>query len=285
MRTFTYSITTPYPTVQEYLKTVQGYSRRILTRIKQNRGDILLNGEHVRMVDPLASGDMLVVTLRQECRICANSSLIIPIVYEDADVIVYNKPPFLPVHPSRNHLFDTLANAFCAHMGDDSSTFHPINRLDKDTSGLCVVAKNALSASLLSQSVIKEYTAVVCGKVFPLQGVIDAPIDRVDLVGIKRHVTANGQRAVTHYKVKQATDRYSLVKIRLETGRTHQIRVHFSYMGFPLAGDQLYGGDLSDINRQALCCSGVSFLHPMTGLAVNLCINIYQDMHKLMHNE
>lgn len=237
------------------------------------------------MVDPLIVGDTLAITLRQECHICANSSLTISIVYEDEDVIVYNKPPFVPIHPSRNHQFDTLANAFCAHVEGSSCTFHPINRLDKDTSGLCVVAKNALSASKLSQSVEKEYTAIVCGKLFPLQGTIDAPIARIDLIGIKRHVNAGGQRSVTRYLVDKVTNQYSLVKVHLETGRTHQIRVHFSHIGFPLAGDELYGGDCTDINRQALCCSKVSFMHPMTREPVNLCINMHHDMYNLMHNE
>lgn len=272
--------------VQDYLMSVHGFSRRIITRLKKTRGDITKNGEHIRMVDIVNAGDILQACLYEESYIKENAELFAPIVFEDEDVIVYNKPPNMPVHPSRNHQTDTLANAFCAHMNamNVQATFRPINRLDRDTSGLCVVAKNALVASKLPTHFQKEYLAVICGKLDDINGAINAPIARADEFYIKRVVRPDGQSAITHYKVEsvRADEKYSLVRIRLETGRTHQIRVHFAYIQHPLAGDDMYGGDCSDIKRQALCCNAVSFIHPITQSEVNLRINIHDDMYKLM---
>lgn len=267
--------------VQDYLMSVQGYSRRIITRLKQTRGDILLNGEHIRMVDIIHTNDVITVSLREQTHIAQNSELVVPIVYEDDDLIVYNKPINMPVHPSRNHQNDTLANVFCAYMHKKgvNAAFHPINRLDRDTDGLCVVAKNALSASKIQ--VCKEYTAICCGKVTPLQGKIDAPIIRLDEFYIKRAVREDGQPSVTNYKVTAQNEQYSKVIISLETGRTHQIRVHFSHIGYPLAGDDMYGGNCMDITHHALCCNKVWFNHPITNENICLCINIQEDMSKL----
>lgn len=289
IRRLTYTITAEHDgkTVQDFLMGEHGYSRRIITKLKQVRGDILLNGEHIRMVDPIHTGDVIQVTLHEETYIEPNGELFVPIEYEDDDIIVYNKPANMPVHPSRNHQHDTLANAYCYHMQqkDMQATFRPINRLDRDTSGLVVVAKNALSASKLSGAIEKEYTAVVCGKLTPPEGTIDAPIIRLDDFHIQRGVSENGQRAVTHYKVERQNEKYSLVRIRLETGRTHQIRVHFSHIGYPLAGDDMYGGDMTDIKRQALCCNQVAFRHPVTNRHIKICINMHEDMNKLVQCE
>lgn len=273
-------------TVQDFLMSVLGYSRRIITRIKLNREDISRNGSHIRMVDRLFCGDILKITLREETRVKPNFELSVPVIYEDSDIIVYNKPPFMPVHPSSGHQLDTLANAFCGHMHklEISAAFHPINRLDRDTSGLCVVAKNALAAGIMNKGMDKVYTAVVCGEVLPEKGRIEAPIKREDDSMIKRCVGEGGQFAATNYEVIHKMNNYTLVRIKLETGRTHQIRVHFAYIGNPLAGDSLYGGDMSVIQRQALCCTEVSFIHPITNKCVNLSIDIQEDMHKLVYS-
>lgn len=270
--------------VQDFLRMQHGYSRRIITRLKQVRGDILCNGEHIRMVDILNAGDVIQIKLHDETHLVPNPDLNVPIVYEDDDVIVYNKPANMPVHPSRNHQSDTLGNVFCYHMQKQGlkTTMRTINRLDRDTSGLCVIAKNALVSTQIAKTITKEYTAIVCGKVTPLEGTIDAPIYRPDGFYCYRAVGEQGQRAVTHYKVDAQNEKYSLIRIQLETGRTHQIRVHFSHMGYPLAGDDMYGGDTTDIKRQALCCNRVQFEHPVTHKTVELCINIHGDMQKLM---
>lgn len=216
-----------------------------------------------------------------------NFTLTVPIVYEDEDVIVYNKPPFMPIHPSKAHVEDTLGNVFCGHMQalGIAAAFHPINRLDRDTSGLCVVAKNALAAGLLCGSLEKEYTAIVCGRVRPKVGRIDAPILRLEGSKMERCVGEAGQSAITNYRVELETERYSLLRIRLETGRTHQIRVHFAHIGNPLAGDGMYGGNMEFINRQALCCNRVWFIHPISKQRIDLCIDIQDELYKLVQNE
>lgn len=289
MRELSYTITNEYDgmVVQDYLMGIHGYSRRLITRLKQTRGDILLNGEHIRMVDKIKTNDLIQIKLYEETYITPNKELIVPIEYEDNDIIVFNKPSNMPVHPSRNHQNDTLANVFCYHMQKIGikATFRPINRLDRDTSGLCVVAKNSLAAFKISKDLKKEYTAVVCGKVNPIKGTINQPIARIDDFYIKRMVHKDGSYAITHYEVEKENDKYSLVRINLETGRTHQIRVHFSYIGNPLAGDDMYGGSIEDIKRQALCCNKVEFSHPITKKQVKICINIHEDMNKLIQNE
>ncbi|MFZ2537418.1 MAG: RluA family pseudouridine synthase [Oscillospiraceae bacterium] len=289
MRKFVYTIEEKDDnrTVENFLRQEKGYSRRIITRLKLSKEDISLNGGHIKMIDSLHTGDVLTTILREETGVKPNYELTVPIVYEDEDVIVYNKPPFMPIHPSNGHLEDTLGNVFCAHMqklGIDAA-FHPINRLDRDTSGLCVVAKNSLATRMLFDNMTKEYTAIVCGKVIPKIGKIDAPIMRLSGSKIQRCIGDEGQRAVTNYKVELETAKYSLVRVNLETGRTHQIRVHFAHIGNPLAGDSMYGGDMNDINRQALCCSRVGFMHPIMNKCIHLCIDIQSDMYKLVQNE
>lgn len=289
--------------VQEYLFSAHSFSRRIITRLKQNHGDILCNNAHIRMVDPVRTGDVITIKLQEQSYCKPNSDLDVPIVYEDDDVIVFNKPTNMPVHPSRNHQDDTLANFYTSYMLQKGLhlQFRPINRLDRDTCGLCVVAKNALSAKILSQAVQKEYTAIVCGVLPQECGTIDAPIIRLDDFYIKRGVyTATGtdieydtvatnsnhvqtdkitpQHAVTHYEVVDKSTLYSLVKVRLETGRTHQIRVHFSHIGYPLAGDDMYGGNTTHTNVHMLCCSTITFQSPHTKKRIKLCCDIDKSL-------
>lgn len=277
MRTLEYIVPTTWDgaTVGDFLMTGHGFSRRIITKLKQHRMDITLNHEHIRMVDTVKTDDVITVILREETHIIHNPSLFIPIVYEDDDLVVYNKPPNMPVHPSRNHQHDTLANAFNV----DGATFHPINRLDRDTSGLCVVAKNSLAASKIC--LYKEYTAVCCGQVGE-GGTIDAPIKRLDEFYIKRGVDESGQKSVTHYTRLAHNELYCRVMVILQTGRTHQIRVHFAHIGHPLAGDDMYGGDCAHITRHALCCTKVEFHHPITGEQIRLCIDTPTDMSQLV---
>lgn len=208
-----------------------------------------------------------------------NPDLFAPIVYEDNDVAVYDKPVDMPVHPSHLHRYDTLGNLFAAQHKD--MTFRPINRLDKDTSGLCAVAKNPFSAAKLSGNIEKTYFAVVCGKLSG-GGTIDAPIGRCDGSVITREVRPDGQRAVTNYTVLGGSGKYTLVRIKLETGRTHQIRVHFAHIGYPLAGDDMYGGDISDITHQALHCGELEFTLPVSGEKICLSSPIRDDMKALL---
>lgn len=290
VRTITYTIPAADAgmRVQTFLQR-QGYSVRLLRSLKQIPEAVLRDGVSVRMVDQLAESDILTVLLKDEgCTEAANTALSVPIVYEDDDVIVYNKPPFLATHPSNGHREGTLAGVYARDMqerGQDSAVFRPVYRLDRDTDGLCVIAKNAFAAAKLAGKVEKEYAAIVCGQL-PESGTIDAPIAQLEFHRMKRGVRADGQRAVTHFRTITGNEQYTLVHLRLETGRTHQIRVHFAHIGHPVAGDSLYGErGSSGLERQALTCVQVDFSHPVDGKTVHLCINMQKSLLKLIQNE
>lgn len=262
---------------QVFLKA-RGFSRRALIRLKQS-GGLTRNGELLRTVDVVRAGEELCVTLSDDSESAEpNAALNAPVIYEDEDIVVFNKPPYMPVHPSIRHRGDTLANLFAAMY--PGLPFRPINRLDRNTSGLCVCAKNQYAASVLSGTLSKVYYAVTCGT--PPGDTVDAPIGREGDSIITRCVTADGQRAVTHYERAGGSSVHPLLRVTLETGRTHQIRVHLSHVGFPLCGDEMYGGDMSEIERHALHCGEVSFTQPVTGEKITLTAPLPEDMSELI---
>ena len=199
-------------------------------------------------------------------------------VFENESVIVFNKPQGMPVHPSMNHYEDTLGNYFSALYPE--LTFRPVNRLDKGTSGLCIVAKDAHAASLLQGCCTKVYYAAAEGET-PPEGRIDAPIARERESIILRCVREDGQPSVTEYRRITFSGRYSLLEVRPLTGRTHQIRVHFAHIGHPLAGDDMYGGGLENITRQALHCGSITFREPQTGEMMTVTAELPDDMAAL----
>lgn len=246
----------------------QGFSRAIITQLKQGE-NLLLNGKKARTVDVIGTGDIVTAIMNDETEIVANGDLSVEIVYEDDDIVVFDKPYDMPVHPSIRHYTDTLANYFTALYPD--TTFRSVSRLDRNTSGLVVVAKNQLAAARLSGNPKlrpkKLYYAVTHGDVagkFGCAGEIIAPIAREKESIITRVVRSDGQYAHTVFKVIKSNNDMSYLEISLVTGRTHQIRVHFSHEGFPLLGDDLYGGSRELIGRQALHCGKISFCHPVT---------------------
>lgn len=262
---------------QIFLKA-RGFSRRALIRLKQS-GGLTRNGELLRTVDVVRAGEELCVTLSDDSESAQpNAALNAPVIYEDEDIVVFNKPPYMPVHPSIRHRGDTLANLFAAMY--PGLPFRPINRLDRNTSGLCVCAKNQYAASVLSGTLSKVYYAVTCGT--PPGDTVDAPIGRAGDSIITRCVTPDGQRAVTHYERAGGSNVHPLLRVTLETGRTHQIRVHLSHVGFPLCGDEMYGGDMSEIGRHALHCGEVSFTQPVTGEKITLTAPLPEDMSELI---
>lgn len=240
-----------------------GVSAALLRKLKVQEDGILKNGSFVRTIDPVQQGDILTVCMYDTGARPTPSGAKIDLLYEDADIIVVDKPAGMPVHESRSHRGDALSNAV-ASVCPDMVTFRPIYRLDQDTTGLVLAAKNKFAAGRLAGCVDKDYYAVVCG-LFEGEGTIDIPIGLTEDSKIKRWAKPNGERAVTHWTALQNDGCHTLMKIRLETGRTHQIRVHFAYLGAPLLGDTLYGLPSSRIARQALHCKTIRFIHPVTG--------------------
>lgn len=259
-----------------------GCSGRIITSIKNNEG-LLVNGKPFRVTSILKKGDELTLLFPDKCSAVPNDKLSVATVYEDEDVIVFDKPPFMPVHESLNHFDDTLANFFSAKCPD--SSFRAINRLDKNTSGLCLVAKNQLSAANLSASrgnlPKKKYLGIACGQLLE-DGEIIAPIGRPDPDEIKRAVTTDGQLAHTVYRVISGNSSITLLELELLTGRTHQIRVHLSHIGRPLLGDEMYGEASELIKRHALHCSELSFVHPLSKKKITLGSSLPDDMKKAL---
>jgi 23S rRNA pseudouridine1911/1915/1917 synthase len=229
---------------------------------------ITCEGRLIRTIDDVPPHATVVLDTEDENNIVPNGSLCVPVVYEDESAVVFNKPQGMPVHPSLNHYEDTLGNYFSYLY--PGITFRPINRLDRNTSGLCVVAKNRHAAFRLQRSVSKVYYAIVCGVPGEESGVIDAPIKREHESMITRCVAPDGQRAVTRYRVISSCEKYAYIRVELETGRTHQIRVHFSYIGVPLAGDDLYGGSCEDAVGQTLHCGEISFPDLHDGKTIHL---------------
>ncbi len=278
MREISYTVPAEFDGVQAqvFLKS-RGISRRVLTALKRS-GGLTRGGGILRTVDAVHAGEVITLQLDGgETSVAANPELSADIVYEDEDVVVFNKPPFMPVHPSQRHHDDTLANLFAARY--PGLPFRPINRLDRNTSGLCVCAKNQFAAAALSGSISKVYYAITDGT--PPGDTVDAPIGRLGDSVIERCVTPDGKPAVTHFR-KIAGERRALLRITLETGRTHQIRVHMAHIGFPLCGDDMYGGDCTAISRQALHCGEVEFTLPVSGERITISAPLPDDMAAIL---
>lgn len=207
----------------------------------------------------------------------------VPVLYEDDDVLVFDKPPFMPVHPSAGHAADTLANAAAAylHKKGECATFRPTNRLDRNTSGIVVTAKHAHAAYALTGTVEKAYLAVIQGTLVGA-GTIDAPLRRMEGHGIRREIGEGGERAVTHWKALAQGNGHTLLAVWLETGRTHQIRAHFCSSGFPLAGDDMYDGSTALIARHALHCGRAVFPQPVSGEEIALHSPLPEDFCALL---
>lgn len=269
-------------TVKDFLKE-KGYSTRQIIRIKKDTNSIKLNGKHVFVIEKLCEGDELLINLTDTPKPTDLCNINVPIIYEDENYIVFNKPCGMACQVSKLHPKDTLQNVFaslCKERNVDM-TYRCLTRLDRDTSGLTLVAKNQLAASLLSQKTNKTYYAIVHGEV-KQNGTVDAPIGIENEWEVVRKILPTGQRAVTHYEILCKNNAYSFIKLTLETGRTHQIRVHMSHIGHTLLGDELYGGNHDVISRQALHCGEMSFTCPFTQKQIHIKAEISQDMQKAL---
>ena len=262
-----------------FLRGEAGCSYGLVRSLKTKPEGILLNGVHARVIDRLKPGDVVSITLWDAPWQAQQSALEVPVLYEDADLIVYNKPAGMACHQAKTLQQDTLANVFARRC---EVPCRSIGRLDKDTSGAVVIAKNAFAAAALTGRVEKTYLALCVGAPQPPSGVINAPIGQLSRADPHRQVLADGKPAVTHYEMLEDLGEYSLVRCWLETGRTHQIRVHLAHLGHPLLGDTLYGGPTGRLQRQALHCAKAAFVHPVSKKWVAVEAPLPQDMQKLL---
>ena len=274
-------------TVEWFLRR-HGYSRHIITGLKRTEDGIFRNGVRAWTSQAVHAGDVIETHLVET----EPSDGILPrpvpfsVVYEDDDILVVDKPADTPIHPSIGNYENTLANALAYRFASrgEHFVFRAVNRLDRDTTGLLLIAKHKISGAFLSamtakKEIRREYLAIVAGKPEG-SGTIDLPIARKDGSTIERCIDMDhGEHAVTHYRCLDYRDDLgcSLVRLRLETGRTHQIRVHMKAIGHPLLGDFLYNPDYRFIGRQALHSYTVAFRHPITGEAMEFTAPMPED--------
>ena len=247
--------------IKSFLKSI-GMSASLIKQLKKIPDGILVNGNHQNVLYVLQENDVLELNIadskEDENEFLEPIDIPVDIVFENDDITVVNKSHNMPTHESINNRGNTLANALAYRYRNKPYVFRATNRLDKDTSGLVVTANNKYYSALLSKKIKdgmieKTYIAIVEGKLTG-NGAIEAPIGRVGESIIKRVVRDDGEYAYTEYNTLASNEKYSVVQIFPKTGRTHQIRVHMSHIGHPLAGDTLYGGSSEDISRQALHC-------------------------------
>ncbi|OZI12549.1 RNA pseudouridine synthase [Bacillaceae bacterium SAS-127] len=266
-------------------------SKRALTDIKYNGGKILVNGQEENVRYCIEVGDRIELIFPRETPSdgIKGERLPLSIVFEDDYVLVVAKPAGMNTIPSREHLTGSLANALIGYYEQQGieATVHIVTRLDRDTSGLVLVAKHRHIHHLLSDMqkkrlISRSYVALASGVFAHTVGVIEQPIGRKETSIIEREVRADGQYACTRYEVLAQYETFAQVRLKLETGRTHQIRVHLSYIGHPLLGDDLYGGPIAKIDRQALHCSDLAFRHPVTEEESQFYLPLAADLQRLL---
>lgn len=279
-------------TIDEYLRNQQ-YSRGCIVHLKKTSEGIKKNGVWAYTKEKLKAGDVLEILFAEEgSESIAATAMPLRIVYEDEDLLVIDKPADTPIHPSQGNYENSLANGVLHYYAEQGIpfVFRCINRLDRDTTGLVLIAKNMLSGAILSQAmrdreIHRTYLAVTEGAL-PESGIIDLPIARKSGSTIERCIDwENGERAVTHYRCLEQNENYSLAQIWLETGRTHQIRVHMKAIGHPLPGDFLYHRNLEEIGRQALHSWKLEFVHPITGKQMRFEQPLPEDMKHLINKK
>lgn len=278
--------------VLDILRGELALSSSVITFLKNRESGILVNGQHATVRKILTIGDILSInyddTKENENPTIVPVDLPIEIIYSDRDILIVNKPPYMPTHPSHDHQQDTLANAVAYYYRESKRpfVFRAINRLDNQTSGLVLLARNKIAAQFLSEDMVKgrikkSYFAVVHGQPNPRDGRIYAPIRRREDSKIKREVHPDGARSLTYYHTIASNDMYSAVFTSPISGRTHQLRVHFSHMGNSICGDTLYDYPCEYIERQALHATQLIFPHPSSGEKMCISAPLPKDIRDL----
>lgn len=268
---------------KQFLKKYCNVSTRLLISLKQTEMGISRDNKLLRVIDNVFAGDVIKLKLPLDNNEIVPVKMSLDIVFEDEHILVINKPFLMPVHPTHDHYTDTLANGVAYYMEskDEHHSFRALNRLDRDTTGLVLIAKHAYAANALSRRVDKTYYAV-CEGIIGESGTVDLPISLKEGHVMERQAGCGGAYAITHYTPLKTVNNHTLVALKLETGRTHQIRVHMSHIGYPLAGDDMYGGSLECISRQALHCGELIFFHPVTKKTIKLSAPLPDDMKNLI---
>jgi 23S rRNA pseudouridine1911/1915/1917 synthase len=277
--------------LRDFLRHEKQISRTLLTDIKFKGGKLVVNGREERVRYEVSAGDEIEIFFPKEQRSETMNPVNLPlnIVYEDEHFLLVNKPPNLTTIPSRLVPDRSLAQAVLYYYEQHhiSSTIHVVNRLDRDTSGLVLIAKHRYAHDLLSKqqkqkTMKRTYLAFVHGIVEKEKDAVNRPIGRKEGSIIEREVRKDGQIAVTHYEVMEQWKQYALLALSLETGRTHQIRVHMAFINHPLLGDDLYGGTQEFINRQALHSHTLTFYHPFLEKVLTFKASLPDDMKQLV---
>lgn len=277
--------------VLDFLRVKLGISRAMIRELKYREGGIEVDGEHVTVRKILSEGETLSIKTEDEVASenIVPSDIPIEIAFEDDELVIPAKSPFMPTHPSHGHYDDTMANALAFRYKDAPTpfVFRPVNRLDRNTSGLVLVAKSRMAASRLFESmrrgeIKKSYIALLEGVLPESEGEIDAPIARLDASVILRTVSPSGASALTKYRVLFSDGEHSLVLCMPITGRTHQLRVHFAYLGAPIVGDGLYGNESPLIARHALHAARLVLPHPKNGEELDVRAPLPDDMLSLI---
>lgn len=275
--------------IKELLRNKMSISSRLLRRLKvENR--VYLDGKNIRLYEKGEAGSKITLRLPEESSDFLPEDIPLDVIYEDEDLLALNKQAGIVVHPTKGHPTNTLTNGIMKYMLDreESYKIRFINRLDLDTTGVVLVGKNSYCQDDFTRqaacgTVEKKYLAVVKGIVEMDKGVIDQPIGKPAEDDIKRAVMAGGYPSITHYEVVERFERgYTLLRLQLMTGRTHQIRVHLSHLGHPIAGDSLYGGPDELIDRQALHAEQLNFDHPIINKKILLAAPLPEDMSRLI---
>ena len=281
---------TKYETVKQVLKEEFLLSDRLIIRLKKSK-QIYLNNNSVFINQSVNLNDKIEIDLdfEETSDNIAPTKMNLDILYEDEGLLILNKPPFMPIHPSMDHYEDSLSNGVKYYFNsiELKRKIRPVNRLDKNTSGIVIFAKNeyiqeCLIKQMKSNIFEKEYIALVQGVLNKKEQIINAPIARKENSIIERCVSVDGDTAITEVKLINTFNGYSLVKCNLKTGRTHQIRVHLSHIGHPILGDDLYGTKSDLINRQALHAYRIKFIHPITKKEIEIISQITKDIEKLI---